>query len=372
MLLDKLQSKVIDFMRFPLIVGVICIHNYSSQETIQGIEYGVAPSPRSLDIALNEGIRDFFSHVLGDISVPLFFLISGFLFFYQTDWGKTVYRRKLISRWHTLFVPYMFWNALALLFSFVVTLPFCRTLYPGAVAQGFQLSFWECLQGFWVDPRITVDGFPGPFAYQFWFIRDLMVMVVLSPVIHWILKRTSWVGVLILGVLWYGVKDSTYIPGLSTVSAFFFVLGAYFSIYRRNLIEESGRLFWFTLTSYPFVACADLLTMPYSWYLFLHRLDIIWGILFVFNLSVWLIRDKGIRVSNFLAGASFFVFAVHVPILLPNMKKVLYILIRPENGWSLLLVYFLVAFLVIGIALLLYNFLKRYASHFTNIITGGR
>lgn len=266
----------------------------------------------------------------------------------------------------------MFWNALALAFVVVMTqVPFFRNLFPG-IAQMSQFSFWECLQGFWIDPRISTDGFPGPWACQFWFIRDLIVMIVLSPVIRWIVLRMRWTVMLILGVIWFGVKDSTYIPGLSTPAAFFFTLGACFSIYDYNLVKECGKVFWFSLVIYPFFACMDLLTIPHSWNFLIHRLNIAWGILFVFNLSVWLIRDKGVRVSKFLTGASFFIFAVHVPVLLQSVRKVLFLLVRPENGWTLLLVYFLAVFWVIGIALLIYIFLKRYIPRFTNVITGGR
>lgn len=372
MSLEELQSKVIDFLRFPLIVGVVFIHNYRSLETIQGIKYGEITPPGSLDVVVNEGIRDFFSHVLGDISVPLFFLISGFLFFYKVDWGKAVFGRKLKSRWHTLFGPYLFWNALALLFSFVVTLPFCKALYPGAVAQGFQLSFWECVQGFWVDPRVKVGGFPGPFAYQFWFIRDLMVMVVLTPLIRVFLLKMQWIGILILGLLWYGIENQTYIPGLGTSAIFFFSCGVYFSLHRFNLVERFRKVFLFSMILFPIVACFDLFTTGQTWNLWIHRLDILLGILFVFNLSAWLIERGKVGVSGFLSGASFFVFAVHVPILLQNIRKILYLFIRPENGWSLLLVYFLAVFLVIGIALLIYKFLKRFMPRLTGVITGGR
>ena len=38
---EQLQSKVIDFLRFPLIVGVVFIHNYASGEVVQGIQYGI-------------------------------------------------------------------------------------------------------------------------------------------------------------------------------------------------------------------------------------------------------------------------------------------------------------------------------------------
>jgi len=374
MLQEQLQSRVIDFLRFPLIIGVVFIHNYASEETVQGIQYGLGgiTPPRSFDFVINSNIRNLFSHILADIGVPLFFLISGYLFFYKIAWSKEVYHKKLISRSQTLLIPYLFWNGLALLFSFIVTLPFCKSLYPGAVAKGFQLSFLDCVQGFWVDPRVGVDGFPGPFSFQFWFIRDLMVMVALTPLIRFFLLKLGWKGLILLGLLWFGIEDQTAIPGVSTTAVFFFSAGAYFSLYGFNLVERFGKVFLLSLLLYPCMVIGDLLFIGTSWHLWIHRLDILGGMLFVFNTSAWLIGHGKVRVSAFLAGASFFVFAVHVPVLLPSIRKVLYLLFRPENSRSLLLVYFLAVFFVAGISLLLYKFLRRYLSRFTNVITGGR
>lgn len=359
---EELQSKVIDFLRFPLIVGVVFIHCYNS------LSGNIIPF-KSADMILDENIRNLFSQVIGRISVPLFFLISGFLFFYKVEWDKKIYRKKLISRSRTLLIPYLFWNALALLFSFIITLPFCKAFCPGAATQGFQLSFLECLQGFWADPQSVLHF---PFAYQFWFIRDLMVMLVLTPVIYWLIIKFNWSIVLVWGIIWHFVENNNWFPGFSTTAFFFFTLGAYFSINRYNPVEKSEKLFLLSLILYPALACLDLLTKEYTWNFYIHRIGISAGILFIVNLSAWLIQKKNIYINTFLSGASFFVFAVHVPILLEVVRKVLYLLIRPGNGWTSLLTYFMTVFFIVIIALALYKLLKHYLPHFTNVITGGR
>lgn len=50
MSLEELQSKVIDFLRFPLIVGVVFIHNYRSLGMVREIEYESITLPRSLEL----------------------------------------------------------------------------------------------------------------------------------------------------------------------------------------------------------------------------------------------------------------------------------------------------------------------------------
>ena len=101
---DALLSKTNSFLRFPLIVGVVLIHNNLEEINIQGktISYGSWPWLSYL--------MEFFSSVLPTIAVPLFFFISGFLFFHHTDFDGTVYKKKLKSRCRTLLVTYLIRN----------------------------------------------------------------------------------------------------------------------------------------------------------------------------------------------------------------------------------------------------------------------
>ncbi len=65
---DELLSRVIDFLRFPLIVGVIFIHNYSSTMIVQGVELG-----STANMPVYYIVSELFSQVLGRVAVPLFF-----------------------------------------------------------------------------------------------------------------------------------------------------------------------------------------------------------------------------------------------------------------------------------------------------------
>lgn len=99
---DRL-SKTIMFLRFPLIVAVVFIHTNLADVMING------------RLLVNEGqfpIHDLFRHIitneLARIAVPLFFFISGFLFFYHTDFSMKMYKQKLKKRVRTLLVPICF------------------------------------------------------------------------------------------------------------------------------------------------------------------------------------------------------------------------------------------------------------------------
>lgn len=90
---EQLQSKVIKFLRFPLIVGVVLIHTQLT--TINGVE-GDTQLPQSFHgvFPIYETVSYLVAHLLARIAVPLFFVFSGFLFFYKTqEFTAKIYRQ---------------------------------------------------------------------------------------------------------------------------------------------------------------------------------------------------------------------------------------------------------------------------------------
>ena len=116
---QKLLSKTIDWLRFPLIVMVVFIHNP-----------GIGDIPKSISLITDEGLStsDFlnltrmaFTKVIPTIAVPSFFLISGYLFFKQKEiLNMHAYKEKITKRFHTLLIPYILWNIIYLLMPFLI------------------------------------------------------------------------------------------------------------------------------------------------------------------------------------------------------------------------------------------------------------
>jgi surface polysaccharide O-acyltransferase-like enzyme len=354
---DDLQSNVITFLRFPLIVGVIFIHNAASTVIIPGMEFG-----NDGNLPVFYVCQELFSQVLGRIAVPLFFFISGFLFFRNIEgFTRQTYLKKLKTRGKTLLIPYLFWNIATILILYVAR-------NTPALAGWFnnkpEYSCWYVLQSLWGHIA----------AYQFWFIRDLMVAVILTPGIFLYIRKTKIYGVLLLGVLWFFNWWFGYAGthGLSITAIFFFTAGAWFGINKRNLIDNMGKVKHAAFVLYTLLVFADLLTKQYDANLFIHHAGIIVGIVFWLNLVAHLLQTGKIGVNRFLASASFFLFAVHDPLLMSKIKKVLYVTFNPQSDLAITSLYFLIVLVVVFIALGLYYLLKRYMPKFTTVITGGR
>lgn len=112
--LNLQESKTIDLLKFVLIIGIVFIHVAPATLVIEGVYYGVN-SEKSLFYYNSQ----FFSNVLGRISVPLFFFISGYLFFLDSKFDLQAYRKKIRSRKRSLLIPYLFWNTFTIIMYFI-------------------------------------------------------------------------------------------------------------------------------------------------------------------------------------------------------------------------------------------------------------
>lgn len=348
---NETLSKVIDYLRFPLIVGVVFIHNYSLPD--------VKATPMLYYVST------FFSDVIPRISVPLFFFIAGFLFFYNVNTFSTgVYLSKLKKRFRTLVIPYVFWNLLFLCVYFLLQETSLANYFFG------EYKFKSLFEGF-----ICSDGRDGTWnsPIQLWFLRDLIFCTILSPILFIIITKTRHFGLIILGIGWYLGYVIPYIGyrGLSTVALFFFTFGAWFSCHRISPIEVA-RDFKLLVFLYPVIAIADLLTKGESFNIYIHNAGILCGILGCFLVAAYLVEKKNIVAVPLLTASSFFIYAIHMPWIMSQCSKIIWHLFHPESDLALTACYFVLVALAVVLSVGIYYVVKRLLPSFTALITGGR
>lgn len=179
-------------------------------------------------------IRIVLSKGLCCVAVPLFFIISGYLFFKKLEkWDYSVWRNKLQKRIRSLFVPYCLWCTIPLVFLF--SLHFCKILWfdktpvnADSLKEWFDsiggwLFFWDCGTGTPVN---------GPL----WFVRNLILAVLASPLIWLYVRYTKMVGLVFLFL--FTISGVSLGILFLEKSIFFFTLGAYFSLNKRNMIID--------------------------------------------------------------------------------------------------------------------------------------
>ena len=377
---DELQSKTISYLRFPLTLGIIFIHFDLIEHvfTYHGVQYGL---DRPLWYVF---IINFFSEVLPQIGVPLFFIISGYLFFHGVDFNGNVWQQKLRKRARTLLVPYLLWNLVAILIHAFYLIP---GLFPNAGQEQICITPLRLFhtffanfpnQGIFVmpaDSAVTVGGFPYPVNLPMWYVRDLMVMVLLSPVVFWLIQRLGKYIVILLGIVYFFYHPLFEPDGswgvLMSQAAFFFSWGAYYAIRKEAFVERFRRYPYMPLLYLP-VAMADSLTRGAGYNLYIHQAGVLLGVVSAVVIVAGLLEKGRVHVNATLAGSSFFVYALHTSIMF-EVSKVVFILFRlGDNLWSMLILYFATPVFTAAICVVLYLLLKRYIPSLCNLLTGGR
>lgn len=208
------MSKTISFLRFPLICIVVFIHTDLSDIHMAGRQI----------VAAGEYVGyETFRHFLQQLfllAVPAFFAISGYLFFnWQGKFTKDVYVRKIGKRVRTLLVPYLLWNLIVWAVNTLGPL-----LLPSlAAGRGATLADYDLprfLMAFWDT------GGGKPVCIQLWFLRDLIVTCLVSPVIYYGLAHGKhWLLLLLAALFATDILPS--VPGLNIAAIFPFALGAW-------------------------------------------------------------------------------------------------------------------------------------------------
>lgn len=368
----KLMSETISALRFPLMVGVVFIHfNISEGMELQSVVYGT-DMPSWFVYMVN-----LLSDVLPSVGVPLFFLMSGYLFF-RSGLTADAYKSKLKKRARTLLVPYLLWNTIAFLYVALRFLPCFDSLHSKTI--NIDWSIWRIVACYWngrlspfADPDAIIEPqhWMSPIDPPMWYVRDLMIMMLLAPLFYFLIKKAGWYAVVFFGVAWYIIHP--YPLGhicYLLAAAFFFSWGACYAVRGIDFVASMRS---FRLAPWLFVplAVVDMVTKDQAYSLYIHNIAIVLGIFTAVSLTATLLERGRLRVNKFLADASFFLFALHM-IFIADVGKVITKLMFVDSPWFMTALYFCVPIITITICLSLYWLLRRYAPSLCALLTGGR
>lgn len=337
---------------------------------------------------IGEYFRIWISWVLVHVSVPCFFVISGFLFFRKTpDLTLQIYREKMRKRLHTLVIPYLLWNLIPLLIIFlsrgksvlfsgesmVSYLHFCRDYLAG---HGWLDIFWGCnvYGGYthgWLGNEVW---YTSPFNYPLWYVRNLIVVCAFSPVVYWAIKKFGkWLLAPML-ILYIGNID-VMVPGLDASTLLYFGTGAYFAINRKNIVLEFRKAKW---PCYIIAMVAMILATVFQGcdtdigYYF-YCLYLLAGVVATFNIASALVQAGRVRIYPILTASVFFIFAFHTDMIVEMYtvmlnKAFIAAGLNPVN----LFTYLTTPFVKTGICVLVYYLLMRWFPKIGRVLTGGR
>ena len=130
---------------YTLFLSVLVIFVHSTHFSLASLQ--AVPNSSFFSTSFLIKIEFFFSEFLGQVAVPGFFFLSGFLFFRGLDDAKS-WGRKVKSRVFSYVLPYLLWNsAMTLLYlSFGKAEWSMKSLWEGIFLYRFNPVFWYFYQ----------------------------------------------------------------------------------------------------------------------------------------------------------------------------------------------------------------------------------
>lgn len=356
--MNQYLSTKLRAISFFAIVMVLYVHSYNLIINIKADVLSVKWDYNSL-------IQLFVSEGIARIAVPIFFTISGYLFFLNIKNGfRSEFLMKFKKRIYTLVFPYLIWSVTGIIFVLILQL----------ITHPKPASINDLIVNYSI-PHLLYRIILEPIPYQLWFIKDLIVLVFISPVIYWSIKYSKYFIVLIFFITWLLKFD--YVV-FSNESLLFFTIGAYLRVKEINLQNFKYKnqyllycIIWIMLIIFKTILLylgfenEFLITV-------LHKTSIMVGILAVWFLYDHLFKNKNLSNTKFylLFQYTFFIYAFHEPVLTYE-KRFLYI-IGGNGELNLFLTYLSAPALTFVIAILCGFYLKRIMPNFYYLITGGR
>lgn len=285
-----LQSKNISVLRFPMIAMIVCIHARMGE--------GLSLDENNINSLL--ATEYILGEIIATIAVPLYFIISGFLFFYNIDvFNKEIYITKLRKRVQTLLIPYFIWNLIAYLIYLT----------------NHQFNVNTLIMSFFI---VHPDGRTGssPMDGPLWFIRNLYIVMLISPIIYALIKRMKiwWlIPFLLLWILGFSIFKN----GIM-IAFIFFSLGAGLSICKHHLVIDKH------VVLFSLLFCLTII-LRYNFHhesisFILSKINILTGILFSISFATYMNKRWKIdSYTQFLGSISFFIYCLH-DLMLPFIK----------------------------------------------------
>jgi len=288
--LDSKRQCAIDYLKILLTLGIVFRHAFIENADPAFASY------------LSFG---GFVTKITEVCVPLFFVISGFLFFVNVPPkpGVDYFWGKWKKRFGSLLIPYIIANCLA----FAVY--FAANKYAPQMLSGF-------LGDKWLDPIFIF--WKGPINLSLWFIRELIILVLLSPLIYLFVRYLGFAGVLALGALW--------MMGKGPAPLFLFSAGAAIAVVGQiaSIKEKTPK-----------------------------------------------VAPRRLNFCKISRSWCFFVYLYHyIPMIV--VKKVLVIAMQPTTDAQMLLIYFLSIAIVLGAISLVFIVLRKWLPGVLKLLAGGR
>lgn len=381
---DKMRMQALDLLRFPLACVIVFIHvcsYYLNEATI---------TPETAGFSITTYLTLFARCFLNDQSVPIYYFIAGYVFFRGGEFSLTIYKNKLRNRYHSLLIPYIYWNIIAIIIALIPFFPiFANYVNHDNISLNFDLPnilnmFWDYSKGIFINKNNVIQNGIYPIDVPLWFVQDLLIIVATIPVLYFLIKKFKLKFVMCLTLLWYilPLQNLGFLYQLITAYSFFSI-GAYLSIERIDMIKifKNLRLFGYL---YPIVSVILIIYAINfnqvneiycygfrNFSVFIKNLGSLSGCVFAYNTAIWSIEKLNITAIKTLASSSFFIYSCHW-IFMPKVMKLMSFILKPNTDINALFLILISFIILTGGILMVYIAMKKYLPSVLKPFVGGR
>lgn len=351
--LTEQQSKTITLIKGIAIIMVIMIHcDFRSR-----LPYEFSTS---LDL-----YGQFLTRELVFNAVPLFFFVSGLLFFLKDESILIKWKKRI----KTLLLPYLIWCSLYFLFLFFMQRVLgLESFFSGSGGGKLKLirdfEFKDYFLMYW-DIR---DG--GPILAPLWFLRNLIVLCVVAPVFKFLSDHLGFIfwALLLVNYLFFHYS----FPPITDNNIFFFGSGVYLMTTKRKLsVIEYMRLGYILPVNIGLLVLTMFCYKTGSiYYQLSHNLFLISNSIFVFIIVGLLVSKFEMKKMFAISAASFFIYLAHEP-WISYIQAFFYKSVHAPECVIAIMPWFFVT-LAVCYTYAGYFLLKRYLPSVLNILTGAR
>ena len=286
------------------------------------------------------------------VNIPMFMMISGYLFFRDFTWDKLAGKWK--RRVKTLLIPYILWNLIYYLGYYLSSqIEVLRPIIHRPEMVFTMKAFLEAALHFSCNP-------------VFWFMYQLLLLVLLAPW-HYLILRRFWIGLFYLALLWYGIYKGTALPELNLDALLYYSTAAFCALHGKKGIERS----WNRERA---LAGLLLLAGGYTCCIYFYQTYFIPAVVLYHILTAagfwFLVNENRLGMVRPFMTTTFFIYALHfIPTRLLNKVGAMLFF---GNTAAALVLFISMPFVIVLICNQAAWFLRKYLPKLWLVLNGGR
>lgn len=184
----------------------------------------------------------YLSSVLPRVAVPMFFIYSGYFFFKGKECRLRTWYNKMKTRLHTLVLPFVLWSLIGGVFFLCIDNSITKLGLLDILNRTFVVNIYAPTSSLpqyvgYELPKVTALN--GPL----WYVRDLILLMLVSPLIYVILKRKVLTLIVLLGLqIVYLFTDTDKMPYFGIDCLLYFMIGGALSYAKNDFLRTSKHI----------------------------------------------------------------------------------------------------------------------------------